>query len=548
MKKLILIISVLALITSCDFLNTYPRDGIGSNGMWKTEEQASLGVNAAYSSLKKKGSYSRNALTDAYTQYAFIMQTGFDELGQRYFCYNTATTSYGVFQTKWEDDYLGVQYANLAIANLPNVPIAQDKLERYLGEVYFLRALYYFDLLSFYSGHNKLDKGVPLYTEMPDYDDAYLARATPADVRALMIEDLKLACDKLDFTPYEKGRASRAAALALLGKVYLYASEFDKAVTVFEQLISENEQEGRPFALAADYAEMFTLSGENNKEYVFVIDCLDTYGNGSYIDLLYSSRSANCAGTNTSIPTVYLADAYLKKDGTKFKWSDYPSFSWDDKATVDAMFAERDPRLEATIIRPWALFLGTANVTYQYRPGYDTRTTPYPCMRANNGANEYYCWRKFTNTGNETTIRRHSPTDQPIIRWADVLLMYAEALNESIGPDAKVYDALNQVRQRVSMPMVSPCGKEALRKIIRDERVYELAGEGHLYGDFQRWFAHDPSFDLETLNHTIVGFRGSPISSQAGIRVFTPRNWYYAIPQNDIDLNPALIQGEGWNN
>lgn len=546
--KLSIILAAALSLASCNFLDTYPRNGIGSNGMWKTEEQATLGINSVYSSLKKKGSYCRNALTDAYTQYAFIMSTGFDELGQRYFCYNTATTSFGVFQTKWEDDYLGVQYANLAIANLPKVEMDEKKRESYLGEAYFLRAMYYFDLLTFYSGHKSIDKGVPLYTQMPGYDDAYLTRATPGDVRAVMISDLKAAAEKLEFAPYEKGRASRAAALALLGKVYLYAGDYEKSVATFEQLLSENTAAGSPFTLAPDYAKMFTLAGENNSEYVFIIDCLDTYGNGSYIDLLYSSRSANAAGTNTSIPTVYLADAYLQKDGTAFSWSNYPGFSWDNQAAVDALFANRDPRLEATIIRPWALFVGSGNVSYQYRPGYDTKTTPYPCMRANNGANEYYCWRKFTNTGNETTIRRHSPTDQPLIRWADVLLMYAEALNESVGPDEKVYSALNQIRARVKMPEVPHGSKEAVREIIRKERVYELAGEGHLYGDFQRWYAHDPNFDLATLNHTIVGFNGSPISSQAGTRVFTPRNWYYAIPQNDIDLNPALIQGEGWNN
>lgn len=543
------IILAAAVSVSCNLLDTYPRDGIGSNSMWTTEEHVNLGVTAVYGILKSKGCYSRNPLTDAYTQYAFIMSTGFDELGQRYFCYNTATTSYGIFSSKWNDGYEGVQYANLAIANIPGVDMDEDAKMTALAEVRFLRALYYFDLLSFYSGHKNTDKGIPLYSEMPDYDKAYLPRATPADVRALMIEDLEFASAHLPFTSYEKGRANAAAAMAMLGKVYLYADLYEDAVSVFEALIARNDEEGKPFALSADYASMFTLAGENNPEYVFAINFLDTYGNGSYIDLLYNSRSANCAGTNTSIPTTYLADAWQNRDGSAFSWSDWPGFSWDDEAVVNEMFAQRDPRLEATIIRPYALFTGKDNVTYQYRPGYDTDVQPYPCMRANNGANDYYCWRKFCNTGNETTIRRHSPTDLPLIRWADVLLLYAEALNEARGPVDAVYNAVDQVRSRAGMPPVRKGSREEVRQRIRDERVYELAGEGHLYPDFQRWYAHDPDFDYETLlNHTILSFTGAPVSSQAGTRVFTARNWCYAIPQEDIDLNPALEQAQGWNN
>ncbi len=549
MKKIITLFGTALILASCsDFLETYPKDGIGSNGMWQTEEHVDLGVTAAYSVMKTRGSYSRNALTDAYTQYAFLMTTGFDELGQRYFCYNTATTSYGVFSTKWECDYLGVQYSNLAIANIPKVEMDEETRNMRLAEVHFLRALYYFDLLTFYSGHKNQDKGIPLYAEMPDYDDAYKARSTPADVRALMIEDLKFAAEYLPWRSTEKGRANRAAALTLLGKVYLYADLWSEAAEVFEQIIDENEKSDSPYSLHGAYEKLCTLSGENNNEYVFVMSFLDTYGNGSYIDLLYSNRSANCSGTNTSIPTIYLANAYLNKDGSEFSWNDHPSFSWDNQAQVDALFAERDPRLEATLIRPYALFVGIDNVTYQYRTSYDTGTTPYPCLRANNGYNDYYCWRKFCNTGNETTIRRHSPTDFPLIRWADVLLLYAEALNEAEGPSDKVYNALDAVRRRVEMPGVARGSKDQVRQTIRNERVYELAGEGHLYFDFQRWYAHDPSFDLSTLNHTILGYKGSPIQSQAGTRVFTSRNWYYAIPQSEIDLNPALIQGEGWSN
>ena len=207
--------------------------------------------------------------------------------------------------------------ANLAISKIPGVAMDEEKRNVYLGESHFLRALYYFDLLTFYSGHKNSDLGVPLYTEMPEYDKAFHPRSTPADVREVMISDLKKAIELLPWRPKQKGRSSRSAALMLLGKVYLYADLYTEAAETFSQLMKENEQSGEPYTLSSDYGKMFTLEGENNNEYMFVISCLDTYGNGSYTDLLYSTRSGNCSGTNTSIPTIHLANAYLNKDGSE---------------------------------------------------------------------------------------------------------------------------------------------------------------------------------------------------------------------------------------
>ncbi len=564
-KKLIYIISATlsaVFAASCSgFLDTTPEDGIGSIEMWTTKEHADLGIVGAYSPIKcfpfgtdpysPAGCISSNAMTDTYTIYAFAWGTGFDDTGCRYFCNNAATTSYGVFSNKWLADYTGVQYANLAIENIPRMEsvLDEDTYKKYLGEAHFLRALYYFDLLTFYSGHKNVDPGIPLYTSMPDYDKAYMPRSTPADVRRVMIQDLEIAAENLPWRSYEKGRASRSAALVLLGKVYLYAESYAKAAEVFSRVISENESSAEPYSLFGDYAKLFRQDGEDNNESVFVIDCINTYGNGSRLDLWYSNRSANCAGTNTSIPTKELVDFYLMADGTAFNGT-YPD--WTDRNAVNQFFAKRDPRLDASIIRPYGLFVGKDNITYEYRAPYDTKTTPYACMRSNHSSNTNYCWRKFCNQGNETTIRRHAGIDIPLMRWGDVLLLYAEALNESSGPSGQVFDALDQIRVRAKMPKVSRSGDQAqVRTLIRNERVYELAGEGHLYPDWQRWYAHnDLDFDYESMtNQKILGYDGVALAlQQVSIRNFTKRNWRYAIPQSEIDVNPALVQNEGWEN
>lgn len=563
MKRVLYLMTfaVLALSSCEDLLNTTPEDGIGSLEMWTTAEHADLGMAAAYSPIKcfaigtdpasPAGCMSSNPLTDSYTIYAFVWGTGFDDTGCRYFCNNSATTSYGVFSNKWKADYTGVQYANLAIENVTKMEnvLTEEKYNSYLGEAHFLRALYYFDLLTFYSGHKNNDPGIPLYTSMPDFDKAYRPRSTPADVRKVMIDDLTIAIERLPYRPEQKGRASRSAALALLGKVYLYANNYAKAAEIFGQLIDENANAAKPYVLYSNYAELFKLKGENNDESVFVIDCIATQGNGSRMDLWYSTRSGNCAGTNTSIPTKELVDSYLMADGKPYDGS---TPDWTNRDAVNAFYAKRDPRLDASIIRPYGLFVGTDNLTYEYRAPYDTKTSPYPCLRSNHSSNTNFCWRKFCNEGNETTIRRHSGIDIPIIRWADVLLLYAEALNESSGPSSTVFDAIDKIRSRAKMPKVSRTGdQEEVRTLIRNERLYELAGEGHLFPDWQRWYAHnDIGFDYEGMtNQTISGYDGAALAlTQVSTRNFTRRNWRYAIPQSEIDVNPALVQSEGWGN
>lgn len=557
----LLLLTLIVQVSCSKFLDTVPEDGIGSLEMWTTAEHADLGIAGAYSPIKcfpvgsdpasPAGCISSNPMTDTYTKYAFAWGTGFDDTGCRYFCNNSATTSYGVFSSKWLSDYTGVQYANLAIANLPRLEnvIDPETYTRYIGEAHFLRALYYFDLLTYYSGHKNVDPGIPLYTSMPDYDKAYRPRATPADVRKVMIDDLNIAIDALPWRSYEKGRANRAAALFLLGKVYLYAGSYAKAAETFSRLMEENTKSASPYALFGDYAKLFRQEGEDNDESVFVIDCIPTQGNGSRLDLLYSNRSANCAGTNTSIPTKELVDSYLMADGTAFDGT-YPD--WSNRDAVNNFFKRRDPRLDASIIRPYGLFVGKDNITYEYRAPYDTKTTPYACLRSNHSSNTNYCWRKFCNQGNETTIRRHSGIDIPLMRWGDALLLYAEALNESSGPSTEIFDALDQIRTRAKMPKVNrSVDQTALRTLIRNERVYELAGEGHLYPDWQRWYAHDDAnFDYESLtNQPMLGFDGVPMAlQQVSVRNFTKRNWRYAIPQSEIDVNPALVQSDGWGN
>ena len=257
------------------------------------------------------------------------------------------------------------------------------------------------------------------------------------------------------------------------------------------------------------------------------------------------------------MPTPYLVDSYRKTDGSEFRWSDIPAAAdqnafWNSQTEVEKAFKDRDPRLEASVIRPWAFFEGAYNSTkksstYQYYPASYTGKKEYMAFATNNNV-QTYAWRKFVNTGNQCPIRRNAPIDIPVMRYADLLLLFAEAKNEAEGPVDSVYWAINKVRQRpsVEMPPLSGLGKTEMRQAIRDERMWELAGEGHSFNDYRRWYKYDSSYDIATkLNYKITGFNTSIYISD---RVFTERNWQFAIPQAETDMNRYLTQYPGWEN
>lgn len=549
------------LLSGCDneFLDTSPKEGIGSNNMWITEDDAKLGVVAIYNSVRTKLAFNMYGFNDCFTPLAWCVNgtgTTFDEYRQYKLCINTATASESIFKEKWTTLYKGVARANDAIDHLPNMNIDENTKKTLLAEAKFCRALFYFDLLSFYSGHDQRDPGVPLYTTVTNYQDAYLPRSKPAQVRAQMIKDLTEAIPDLPFTSSEAGRANSAAAQMLLGKVYLYNEQWEKAAAAFGAVVTQNEREQK-YELYPDYYLLFQLDGEDNKEGIFIIPNLDIQDYGSFMMMIYGTRSSYAQGGTVCVPAPYLVDSYQKKDGSAFSWNDVPAAAdqdafWNSKTEVDKVFADRDPRLEASIIRPWALYEGAYNSTkksstYEYRPATYTGTSEYMALSPNNNV-QTYIWRKFVNTGNQCPIRRNAPIDIPVMRYADLLLLFAEAKNEAEGPVDSVYWAINKVRQRpsVEMPPLSGLGKTEMRQAIRNERAWELAGEGHSFNDYRRWYKYDSSYDINTkLNYRITGFNTNNYISD---RVFTERNWQFAIPQEEIDMNRYLTQYPGWEN
>lgn len=317
-----------------------------------------------------------------------------------------------------------------------------------LAEARFLRAYYNFELLKWFGAIPlKIDERFKLG------DEKSVPRSSVPEVYALIEEDLKFAAAQLSYTAPEIGRVTKGAAQALLGKTYLYQDKFSEAATVLEDLINKG-----PYELVADYESIFEHAGENGKGSVFEVQYSDAEGAG--FGCLQCSEGNVAVGFN----------GIRNYAGPLFD-SGF-SFNVPTQDAVDA-FEEGDKRKDVAIldIEAWAAKTGaTYGVGYEHT-GYFNR--------------KYIARQGDLNTGDQNLT---NPNNYRAIRYADVLLMAAEALNRGSISDARALGYLNQVRERAfgdSDHNLDVAGV-ALTDAIYHERRVELMGEGHRFFDLVR--------------------------------------------------------------
>lgn len=361
----------------------------------------------------------------------------------------------------WQAAYEGINRANYMhqykAANKAGETINFTGKDALYGEVYFLRAYYYFHLVRFFGD-------VPLFTDkrLGLSESKTLKRSAKADVYKQIEADLNSAIAVLPITNVEKGRVTKYAAQALLGKVLLYQNKFDAAATMLENVVNG------PFSLVSDFGGMFLQSGENGPESVFEIQYANTSpyynwggvtrGQGNHSVQQCGIRGLNgsgampyAAGWSTNLPTVNLANAYTAGDIRK-------------AVTVLDIEAYKNAN-------------PSFNITYQVAPFKNTGLY-----------NQKYLPRKGETSGQ---VELNYLNNYRTIRYAEVLLMAAEAFNRSTTPnDTKAQLYLNRVRRRAFA--VNDASKDitatgtALRQAIWDERRLELAMEGDRFFDLVR--------------------------------------------------------------
>ncbi|MGC4100724.1 RagB/SusD family nutrient uptake outer membrane protein [Ferruginibacter sp.] len=397
----------------------------------------------------------------------------------------------------WQAAYEGINRANYMTQykdqNKAGETVNFTGKDALYGEIYFLRAYYYFHLVRFFGD-------VPLFTDkrLGLDESKTLKRSPKADVYKQIEADLNSAIAVLPITNIEKGRVTKYAAQALLGKVLLYENKFDAAAAMLENVVNG------PFTLVPDFAGMFLATGENGTESVFEIQYSNTSpyynwggvtrGQGNYAVQQCGIRGLNgsaampySAGWSTNLPTANLANAYTAGDIRK-------------AATILDIEAYK-----------------TANPSF----GITYQVAPYK----NTGLyNQKYLPRKGETSGQ---VELNYLNNYRTIRYADVLLMAAEANNRATTPnDTKAQLYLNKVRRRAFA--VNDASKDitatgaTLKQAIWDERRLELAMEG------------DRFFDLVRTGQTskITGF-------------VTGKHEVFPIPQQEINIS-GLTQNPGY--
>ena len=553
-------------MTACISLDRYPDDKLSSGTFWKSTQQADAAVAGLYTRMRNQS-------------FAFGLQFSLDCLGNVAMGYDQegiATNSRGTYTAsdswvagKWRQLYQCVAGTNYFLQNIGKVEMDENLRKEYIAEARFLRAFFYFELTKFYGA-------VPLYDETvvveESYNDMKKGRTPIDEIYEFILEDIDYAAEYLpDTRPAEfTGRVCSSAALALKGKVLLYAKEYSQAALAFEEVVNSGRHELYP-----DYAKLFTPEGDSSSEMIFAIQNIGGVEKNAGMPMakFMGTRSTKGSGWNNVMMSSDFASTYEWLDGKPFNWDEvFPGFTTDKNvkktvfkaeltldgkavqkypAEVDKLkevWTKRDPRLNATAILPYTEYKGWVNnapklCTYVVANGV-TITNGF--VQGNNNWMAYF-FRKFVpeyDMGGDANSRDHTPINFPLIRYADVLLMLAECYNE-VGRLNEAVDLVNKVRARAGMPglnsgpsWLAVSDKEEMSRRIRRERGWELAGEGLSFDDYKRWGI------LETLNGPVQDLLGETPYT----RKVTPRDYLWPIPQVECDLNEKLKndQNIGW--
>ncbi|MCH7398284.1 RagB/SusD family nutrient uptake outer membrane protein [Belliella sp. DSM 107340] len=511
MKKYIYSLLAGAMLASagCESKLDLNNPNIATTGtFWQTEADAVAAVNSIYNSLIIDGTYMRMipCLMDGRAD-DFQGDSPWPDL--MLVANFTIPTTSGPVAWVWEAHYQLVWRANQVLANVPSIEMDQDLKNRVLGQAYFLRGLAYFNLANFY-------KEVPLITTLPaDRTEFYPETASEEDIWNQIISDFteakaNLPVNYLNVNGPDRGNVGRAtsgAATGMLGKALVYRQRWAEATQQFAELVGG--QHGA-YRLMENYRDNFDPRTENNAESLFEVQfAMPSEVGGSELNW---GGNPNANWTQVSAQAItYAARGYGFNDflPTRTLYNDFHI-----EQTIDG---RKDPRLLATI----ASFEPTENSTRLYNDQW-----PY-------SPDEIYP-RKYTNDGFGPSVEEQfrSGINYRILRYADILMLHAEALNE-LGRTAEAYGFIQQVRNRANLPdlaTVKPAmSQEEMRDQIAHERFLEFAIEGQRINDLVRWGWFEDPAKLAFLR-----------SRDSEFNTFTPGNQWLPIPQGELDNNPNL--------
>lgn len=543
MKKYLSIIAAALLMgsfSSCsDFLDRYPLEELSDESFWKTEKDAEMAVSNLY-----------NVLPTWDTDEAINSDDAVH--GIKWAAGNQSKGVYDPSDYGWSGEYGYIRQANLILEKIQEMDLSEDAYKKLEGQARFFRAYTYFTLIRSFGAVPYIDK--PL--ELTDVEN--ITRTPKDEVYAKVMEDFDIAIANLpvQWDETNSGRITKGAAMAMKARAALYYNNWETAMTEAKNVMDLGQYElydkdntGRYKELfweVADGCDEFILSVQFNAptrtHYLIGWECFPTLGWG---------------GLN---PTQSLVDAFEDINGA-------PITSEASVYDPTNPFANRDPRLEVNVLHDGETMYG---VTIKVAPLSSSGNTGIG-QHGDATATGYYQQKWLDPSIDPQSTGWDMGKDWVVIRYAEVLLTYAEAKNELSPLDPSAFDAVNQVRRRVGMPDLQNtdptkptyCGtQDDLRKRIWNEWRVEFALEGgKRQWDIRRWgIAKDVlNAPFEGLRYTLVDdpnapkgdngkkcilYVGEPLKL-AGSH-YEDHNYLLPIPQTEIDLNPKLELNPGY--
>lgn len=600
MKKrylILLVSSALIAFNSCDnFLDTTPNDRISDSGIWNSPSSIKMYINDVYQSINGP-------------LYVWSSRAGRDNIGGAPAIFDNFMTGdlwynggnlYNYSQwgkstnlnalIRWEDCYTNIRKINNAITELNKSTVLDENVkERYLGDMYFWRGMLYYELFRFYGQVPIIDHAQNRHEE-----EIFNPRDKETDVADFFVSDFEKAIEYLpvDIPDEELGRATKGAAIGMLSTAYLYlagvmpdvigdqAKEYYKKSYELADVFISGELNGK-YGLfrendtdkAEAYHSLFTAANEYNKEVIFdiqyIADGLDVGGTGRRGHDLMGVSHPGSYGQNTdgsyggwgrNTPTQNLVDEFRMADGS--------NFDWNNPEHAANPYANREPRFYASILYNGVQWRGSTLYSSTNLSVYDAESDSYtltanPIKRGTNSytMTGYYLKKLIDPSKRGGTPNRYAPfegSDQNLIvlRYAEILLTYAEARNEYSGPDASVYSALNRVRNRGGLENVSGLSQDELRELIRRERHIELCFENKRYFDIMRW-RKGPEIigkDVYGMDITYELVNGKPVPKYQKVLLVQkegsfqdPKHYLMPVPDGVTGRNPNLLPNNpGW--
>jgi hypothetical protein len=451
----IISIALIALgMSSCseDFTDLAPTSQRNTNVFYNTSSDMIIATNAVYHALKLNGCYNQSywVLQELRSDNTFWDGTGLAEEITVFDKFTDITTS-DITEDAWNDSYLGISRANIVLDRIDAIDMDAGLRDRLKGEALFLRSLYYYHLAVAF-GNIPLVLNETKSTE----EGTQHVQVGASTVYNQLISDLTTAESQLpqSYSGADLGRATKGAAAALLGKIYLTVGDKGNAESALKRVTG--------YSLVENYADLWGVDNEHNSESIFEVEFEGGLGNqgNQFTSQFNNDLAATVTSGLRNIPEQDLVDAY--EDG-------------------DARFAASIAGVEPD------------NTGWTIKYGLE-----------NNFAED------------------DAPNNWVVLRYADVLLMLAEA----VGEGAEGYGYINQVRERAGLGPIDGSTPGSYEEKLLHERRVELAFENHRWADLLRFGVAE----------TVMSAQGKPVNGKL----------LFAIPQRELDLNTNFVQNSGY--